>query len=119
MDCSTTGSFVLHYLLEFAQIHVHRVSDAVLPSHPLLPTSPFAVDFPSIGVFSKGSALCIRLPEYWSFSFSYSPSNEYPGLISFRIDWFDLLDVHGTLNSLLQHHNSQASIIWHSAFFTV
>ena len=75
--------------------------------------------FPSIMVFSSESVLCIRWPEYWSFSFSISPSSEYSGLISFRIDWLDLLAVLGTLKSLLQHHNSKASILWHSAFFIV
>ena len=73
--------------------------------------------FPSIRVFSNELALCIRWPKYWSFSFSISPSNEYSGLISFRIDWFDVLAVQGTLESLLQHHSSKASILWHSAFF--
>ena len=75
--------------------------------------------FPVIRVFSNESALCIRWPKYWSFSFSISPSNEHPGLISFRMDWLDLLVVQGTLKSLLQHHNSKASILWHSAFFVV
>ena len=75
--------------------------------------------FPSIRVFSKESALRIRWPKYWSFSFSISPSNEYSGLISFRMDWLDLLAVQGTLKSHLQHHNSKASILWHSAFFIV
>ena len=75
--------------------------------------------FPSIRVFSKESVLHIRWPKYWSFNFSISPSNEYSGLISFRIDQFDLLAVQGTLKSLLQHHSSQASILWHSAFFMV
>ena len=75
--------------------------------------------FPSIRVFSNESALRIRWPKYWSFSFSISPSNEYSGLIFFRIDWFDLLAVQGTLKSLLQHHNSKASILWHSAFFMI
>ena len=75
--------------------------------------------FPSIWVFSNESALCIRWPKYWSFSFSISPSNDYSGLISFRTDWFDLLAVQGTLKSLLQHHSSKASILWHSAFFVV
>ena len=75
--------------------------------------------FPSIKVFSNESALHIRWPKYWSFSFSISPSNEYSGLISFRMDWLDLLAVQGTLRSLLQHHNSKASILWHSAFFMV
>ena len=75
--------------------------------------------FPSIKVFSSESVLCIRWPKDWSFSFSISPSNEYPGLISFRMDWLDLLAVQGTLKSPLQHHSSKASILWHSAFFTV
>ena len=75
--------------------------------------------FPSISVFSNESALCIRWPKYWSFSFSICPSNEYPGLISFRTDWLDLLVVQGTLKSLLQHHSSKASVLWHSAFFIV
>ena len=75
--------------------------------------------FPSIRVFSNESALCIRWPKYWSFSFSISPSNEYSELISFRIDWLDLLAVQGTLKSLLQYHSSKASILWHSAFFIV
>ena len=75
--------------------------------------------FPNIRVFSKESVLCIRWPKYWSFSFSISPSNEYSGLISFRMDWLDLLAVQGTLKSLLQHHSSKASILWHLAFFMV
>ena len=75
--------------------------------------------FPSIRIFSNESALHIRWPKYWSFSFSISPSNEHPGLISFRMDWLDLLAVQGTLKSLLQHHSSKASVLWHSAFFTV
>ena len=83
-------------------------------SLPLLPSI-----FPSIKVFSNESVLCIRWPKYWSFSFSISPSNECSELISFRMDWFDLLAVQGTLKSLLQHHSSKASILWHSAFFTV
>ena len=84
--------------------------------HPLLllPST-----FPSIRVFSNESALCIRWPKYWSFSFNISPSNEYPGLISFRMDWLDLLAVQGTLKGLIQHHSSKASILWCSAFFIV
>ena len=113
---------VLHCLLEFAHIYVHWGGDAVQPSHPLLPTSPW-ISLPSIflriRVFSSESALYIRWPKYWSFSFSISPSNEYSGLISFRIDWFDLLAVQGTLKSLLQHHSSKASILQCSAFFIV
>ena len=84
--------------------------------HPLLLLPSL---FPSIRVFSCESALCIRWSKYWSFSFSISPWNEHPGLISFRMDWLDLLAVQGTLKSLLQHHSSKASILWHSAFFMV
>ena len=93
IDCSTPGFPVLHQLSEFAQIHVHQVGDAIHPSHPLSSPSPPAFDL-SIRVFSSESALRIRWPNYWSFSFSIRPSNEYSGLISFRIDWFDLLAVH-------------------------
>ena len=96
---------------------------AIKPSHPLLPPSPPLLIppsiFPSITVFSNESILHIRWPKYWSFSFSISPSNEYSGLISFRVDWLDLLAVQGTLKSLLQHHSSKASILWCSVFFIV
>ena len=119
MDCSTPGLPVCHQLPELAQTNVHQVSDAIQPSHPLSSPSPPASIFPSIRVFSSESALRIRWPKYWSFSFSISPSNEYSGLISFRIDWFDLLAVQRTLKSLLQHHSSKASILWHSGFFRV
>ena len=106
-------------LSEFTQTHVHRVSDAIQPSHPLL--SPFfsCLQSPSIRVFSNESVLPIRWPKYWSFSFSVSPPNEYSGLTSFRIYWFDLLSVQGTLKSLLQNYNLKASILWPSAFFMV
>ena len=97
--------------------YVHQISDTIQPSHPLLSPSPPAFNFPSIGVFSSESALHIRWPKYWDFSFSISPSNEYSGLISFRMDWLDLLAVQGTLQSLLQHHSSKASILWCSAFY--
>ena len=118
MDCSTPGFPVLHHLLEFAQTHVHRVGDAIQPSHPLLsPLLLLASILASIRVFSNESALCIMWPKYWSFSIS--PSKEYSGLISFRIDWLDLLAVQGTLKSLLQHHSWKASILRHSAFFMV
>ena len=118
MNCSTPGLPVQHQLLEFTQIHVHWVGDAIQPSHPL--SSPLLPSiFPSIRVFSNESALCIRCPKYWSFSFSISPSNEHPGMISFRMDWLDLLAVQGTLNSLLQHYISKVSIPQHSAFFIV
>ena len=93
-----------------------------MPSNHLILSCPILLlpsIFPSIRVFSNESVLCIRWPEYWSFSFSISPSNEYSELISFRMDWFDLLAVQGTLKSLLQHHSSTASILWHSAFFIV
>ena len=113
------GFPILHYLLEFAQTHVHWVSDAIQSSHLLSPPSPLALKLSQHQGFSNGSALCIRWPKYWSFSFSTSPSNEYSGLISFKIDWLDLLAVQGTLKSLLQHHSSKASILWPSAFFMV
>ena len=111
---------VHHQLLELTQTHVRRLSDAIQPSHPLSSASPpnFKI-FPSIRVFSNESVPCIRRPKYRSFSFSISPSNEYSGLISFRIDWLDLLAFQGTLKSLLQHHSSKASILQCSAFFIV
>ena len=118
MDCSTSG-FPVHYqLLEIAQTHVHQVSDAIQSSHPLLSPSP-AFIFPSIRVFSNESVLPIRWPKYWSFSFSISPSKEHPGLISFRMNWLDLLAVQGTLKILLQHHSSKASVLQCSALFMV
>ena len=116
MDCSTPGLPVCHQLSELAQTHVHRVSDAIQLSHPLLSPSYPALN---LRVFSNESALRIRWPKYWSFSFSISPSNEYSGLISFRIAWLNLLAVQGTLKSLLQHHNSKALILGHSTFFVV
>ena len=119
MNHSTPGLPVHHQLPEFTQTHVHRVSDAFQPSHLLSSPSPPAFIFPSIRVFANESALRIRWPKYWSFSFSISPSKEHPGLVSFRMDWLDLLAVQGTLKSLLQHHSSKPSILWHSAFFTV
>ena len=119
MDCSTPGFPVLHHLPEFAQSHVHQVSDAIQPSHLLSSPSPLAFIFPSIRVFSNESIFRIRWPKYWSFSFSISPSNEYLGLISFRIDWFDFLGVQGTLRSLLQHCSSKQSVLQHSAFFMI
>ena len=119
MDCSTPGFPVYHQLLEVAQTHVHWVSDAIQPSHPLLSPSPPAFNLFRIRVFSSESVLCIRWPKYWSFSFCISPSNEYSELISFRIDWVDLLAVQGSLKSLLQHHSSRASILWCSSFFVV
>ena len=118
INCSILAFPVLHYLPELAQTHVHWVNDAIQPSHPLLPTSHSAI-FPSIRVFSSESVLHIRWPKYWSSSFSISPSNEYSRLLSFRVNWFDLLDVQGTLKSLLQHHSLKTSILQQSAFFTV
>ena len=118
MDCSTPGFPVLHHLPELAQTHVH---DSAVPSNrlilcrPLLPPSIF----PSIRVFSRESVLHIRWPKYWSFSFSISPSNEYSGLISFRMEWLDLLTTQGALKRLLQHHSSKTSVLQHSAFFIV
>ena len=119
MNCSTPGLPVHHQLLEFTQTHVHRVSDAIQPSHPLSSPSPPAPIPPSIKVFSNESTLRMRRPKYWSFSFSIIPSKEIPGLISFRMDWLDLLAVQGTLKSLLQHHSSKASVLRRSAFFTI
>ena len=119
MHHSTPGLPVHHQLPEFAQTHVHPVSDAIQPSHPLSSPSPPAPIPPSMRVFSNKSTLRMRWPKYWSFSLSISPSNEHPGLISFRMDWLDLLAGQGTLKSLFQHHSSKASILQHSAFFIV
>ena len=117
MDCSMPVFPVLCHLSEFAQTHGHQVSDAIQPSHPLSSPSPPAFSLSQHqGLFSE-SALHIRWPGYWKFTFSISPSNEYWGLISFRIGWFDLLAVQGTLKNLLQHHSLKASVLWHSAFF--
>ena len=119
MNLNTPGLPVYHRLPEFTQTHAIKL---VMPSSHLifccslllLPPIP-----PSIRVFSNESTLPMRQPKYWSFSFSIGPSNEYPGLISFRMDWLDLLAVQGTLKSLLQHHSSKASILQHSTCFTV
>ena len=116
MNCSTPVSSVLHHLMEFAQTHAHWVSDATQPSHPLPPPS-VAFSLSQHQDLSQESALHIQWPKYWSFSYSNSPSNEYSGLVSFRVDWVDLLVVQGTLKSLLQHPNCKASVLWHSAFF--
>ena len=118
VDCSMAGFPVHHQLPDPTQTHVHWVGDAIqclILCHPLLLLPSI---FPSIRVFSNELALCIRWPKYWSFSFSIIPSNEHPGLISFRMNWLDLLAVQGTPKSLPQHHSSKASI-QHSAFFTV
>ena len=110
---------VHHQLPESTQTHVHRVGDAIQPSHPLPSLLLLPPILPSIRVFSNESTLHIRWSKYWSFSFNISPSNEHPGLISFRMDWLDLFAVQGTLKSLLPHHSSKASILWYSAFFIV
>ena len=103
-------------LLKLMSIELVMPFNHLILCHPLL---LLPLIFPSIMVFSNESVLCFRWPKYWSFSFSICPSNEYSGLISFRIDWLDLLAVQGTLKSLLQHHSSKASILWHSAFFMI
>ena len=119
MDCSTPGFSVHHHLPEFAQTHVHWVGDAIQPFYPLPSPSPPAFNLSQPRGLSSGSALCIRWPKYWHFTFSISPSNEYSGLISFRIDWLDLPAVQGTLKSLLHHHSSKESFLWCSAFLIV
>ena len=119
MDCSMPGFPIYHQLPGPTQTHVNASlmpSNHIILCHPLL--LPPSV-FPSIRVFSSESVLCIMWPKYWSFNFSISPSHEYSGLISFRMDWLDLLAVQGTLMSLLQQHNSKASVLWRSAFFIV
>ena len=108
-----------HHLSEFAQTHVHWVSDVIQPSPPLSSPSPLAFNLSQHQVFSKESVLRSRWPKYWSFSFSISPSNECSGLISIKIDWFVFPAVQGTLMSLLQHHSLKASILQHSAFLIV
>ena len=120
MDCSTPGFFVPHHLPELAQTHVHCVDDVIQPFHSLLSPSPPAFNISQHqGLFQMSQFFTSGGPKYSSFSFKISPSSEYPELISFRIDWCDLLDVQGTLESLLQHHSSQALILRHSAFFIV
>ena len=118
MNCNMPGLPVHHQLLELTQTHVHWDSDTMhlILCHPLLLLPSI---FPRIRVFSNESALHIRWPKYWSFSLNISPSNEHPGLMSFRMDWLNLFEVQGTLKSLLQHHSSKASILWCSAFFIV
>ena len=117
MNRSMPGLPVHHKFPEFTQTHAHRVSDAIQQSLPLSSLSPPAPIPPSIRVFSNELTLCMRWPKYWSFSFSINPSNEHPGLISFKMDWLDFFAVQGTLKSLLQHHSSKASILQRSAFF--
>ena len=119
MNCSMPGFPVHHHLPELFQNHVHCICNAIQPSHPLLsPSSPAFNLSQHQSLFQCVSSLH-QVAKFWSFSFSVIPSNEYSGLISFRIDWLDLLAVQGTLKSLLQHHSSKASVLWHSAFFTV
>ena len=116
MDCSIPDFPVLHHLWSLVKL---MSIESVMPSNHLILCHPLLLlhsIFPRIRVFSKESALLIRWPKYWSFSFNISPSNEYSEVISFRMDWLDLLDVQGTLKSLLQHHSSKASIPWRSAF---
>ena len=118
-ESQAPGLPVHHQLPELAQTHVHQVNEVTQASHPLLSPSPPPSTFPSIRVFSNQSVLHMRWPKCWSFRCSISSSNEYSGLISFRMDWLNLLAVQGTLERLLQHHSSKASILWHSAFFIV
>ena len=118
LNCSKPGLTVHHQLLESTQIHVHWVDDAIQPSHPLSSPSP-ALNLSQHQGLLNESALRNRWSKYWGFSFNTSPSYEHTGLISFRMDRFDLLAVQGTLKSLLQHHRSKASILWCSAFFMV
>ena len=115
--CQAPLSFTISWsLLRFVSIESVMLSNHVIICYPLLLLPSI---FPSTRIFSNESAICTRWPKYWSFSFSISPFNEYSGLISFSIDWFDLLEVLGTLTSLLQHHSSKTSILWHSAFFRI
>ena len=117
MNCTTPCLPVHHHLLEFTQTHIHRVGDAIQPSYPWSSPSPPAPNPSQIRVFSNESTLRMRWPKYWSFSFSTSPSKEHPGLISFRMDWLDVLAVQGTLKSLLQYHSSKASVLQLSAWW--
>ena len=119
MNHSMPGLPAHHQLPEFTQTHIHRVSDAIQPSHALLPPFSPTLNFSQHqGLFQKVSSLH-QVFKYWSFSFNISPSSAYLGLISFRMNWLDHLTVQETLKSLLQHHSSKASILWHSAFFMV
>ena len=119
MTCSTPGLPVHHQHPEFTQTHAHQVSDAIQPSNPLLSPSPSAPNPSQYQSLSNESVLLMRWSKYWSFSFSIIPSKEHPGLIPSGMDWLDLLAVQGTLKSLLQHHSLKASVLRHSAFFTV
>ena len=112
------GFHVPHHLLKFVQVHVYCVGDAIKPSHPLTPSFPSVLNLSQHqGFFQSVGCLC-QMTKYWSFSFSISPSKEYSGLISLKIDWFDL-GVQGTFRSLFQHHSLKALILWRPAFFTV
>ena len=119
MDCSIPGLPVHHQLLEFTQMHVRRVGDAIQQSHPLSSPSPPAFSLSQHQGLSQSVCSSHQVAGVWSFSFSISPSNEHSGLFSFRMDWLDLLTVEGALKSLLQHHSSKASILWHLDFFRV
>ena len=119
MDCSMPGFPVHHQLPEFTQTQAHRVGDSTQPSHPLSSPSPPAINFSQHQDLFQWVSSPRQVAKYWSFSFNISPSNEHPGLISFRMDWLDLLAVQGTLKSLLQHHTSKAWILQFSAFFIV
>ena len=119
MDCSMPGLAVHHQLPEFTQIHAHWVGDVIQPSYPLLSPSLPAFNLSQHQGLFKWDSSSHQVAKLWSFSFNISPSNEYSGLISFRMDWMDLLTVQGTLKSLLQYYSSKASILWHSTFFIV
>ena len=119
MNRRTPGLPVHHKLPEFTQTHAHQNGDGIQPSYPLLSPSPHAPNHSNHQGLFQWVNSSMRWPKYWSFSFNISPSNEHPELISFRMDWLDLLAVQGTLKSLLQHHSSKASILRRSAFFTV
>ena len=117
MNCSAPGFPAHHQLPEFIQTHVYWVGDPIQPFHPLSSPSPPALNLSQHQGLFKESVLHIRWSKYWRFSFNINPSNEHPGLISFRMDWLDLLAVQRTLKSLIQHHSSKVSILWCSAFF--
>jgi len=119
MNHSTPGLPIHHQLPEFTQTHVYRVGDAIQPSHPLSSPSPPTFNLSQHQGLFKWVCSSHQVDKYWSFSFNISPFSEHPGLISFRMDWLDLLAVQGTLKSLLQLRSSKASILWHSAFFIV
>ena len=119
MDCSTPGLPVHHQVLEFIQTHIHWIGDVIQPSHPLSFPSPSTFNLSQHQSLFKWVSSLHQWPKYWSFNFNISPSSEHPGLISFRMDWLDLLAVQGILKHLIQHHSSKASILQCSAFFIV